>query len=176
MGLLREQLTTPKEVAFLRKAVAELLIGMKGVLDSHGSLNACFTSHRADAAAEQPHLDAISGFVEALCAASGGRLYHLIPHPARGSACKRLMLYFRWMVRRDSVDPGGWTGLNTADLIVPLDTHVHRMSLRLNLTRRRQPNLATAMEITRGLRAICPADPLRYDFALTRPGIMRVNL
>jgi uncharacterized protein (TIGR02757 family) len=167
----RYRVTSPTDMT-------NLLLGVKNILESRGSLNACFIAGNTGRArslnGDDPHLDAIAAFVDALADASGGPLRHLVPHPSRGSACKRLMLYFRWMVRRDSIDPGGWIGLDPASLIIPLDTHVHRMSLRLNLTRRKQPNLATALEITRRLRAICPADPLRYDFSLTRPGIMRV--
>jgi len=82
-------------------------------------------------------------------------------------------LYLRWMARRDSVDPGPWGGVPAAKLVVPLDTHMHRVALRLGLTRRKQPNGATAVEITRAFRRVVPDDPVKYDFALTRPGIRR---
>ena len=97
----------------------------------------------------------------------------LLPSPSAGSACKRLNLFLRWMVRQDNVDPGGWDSVSPAKLIIPLDTHMHRIGRRLGLTPRRQADLRTAIEITEGFRGICPSDPVRYDFALTRLGIRR---
>jgi uncharacterized protein (TIGR02757 family) len=75
------------------------------------------------------------------------------------------------MVRRDDVDPGGWHCVVPSDLIVPLDTHMHTVGRRLGFTHRRQADLRTALEVTAGFRKICPEDPVRYDFSLTRLGI-----
>ncbi len=94
-----------------------------------------------------------------------------IADPSRGSAAKRINLFLRWMVRRDQVDPGGWEGVSPSKLVVPLDTHMHGISLTLGLTRRKQADMRTALEITEAFRTIAPEDPVRYDFALTRPGI-----
>jgi len=102
---------------------------------------------------------------------SGGIGEHLLPRPERGSACKRLNLWLRWMVRRDAVDPGGWTGVSPAQLIVPLDVHMHRICRALGLTQRNAADLRTAVEITDAFRRFAPDDPVRYDFALTRLGI-----
>jgi len=75
------------------------------------------------------------------------------------------------MVRQDDVDPGGWENLPASKLIVPLDTHMHRICLLLKFTSRKQADLRTAIEITEAFRTISPDDPVRYDFALTRLGI-----
>ena len=75
------------------------------------------------------------------------------------------------MVRCDDVDPGGWTVLGPEDLIMPVDTHVHAIAVRLGLTDRKQADLRSAIEITDAFRRICPRDPTRYDFVLTRFGI-----
>ena len=75
------------------------------------------------------------------------------------------------MVRRDSVDPGGWENIAPSKLIVPLDVHMHRISLALGLTGRKQADLRTACDITGSFRKIMPSDPVRYDFCLTRVGI-----
>jgi len=91
--------------------------------------------------------------------------------PSKGSAAKRLNLFLRWMVRRDAVDPGGWDHVPAALLIVPLDVHMHRISVRLGLTQRKQADLRTACQITAAFRKIEPQDPVRYDFCLTRLGI-----
>ncbi len=100
----------------------------------------------------------------------------LLPSPGKGSACKRLNLFLRWMVRSDDVDPGGWSGVDAGKLIVPLDTHMHRMGLEVGLTRRKQADMQAALEVTRAFRTIAPEDPVRYDFALTRLGIHDISM
>jgi uncharacterized protein (TIGR02757 family) len=80
------------------------------------------------------------------------------------------MMFFRWMVRRDALDMGLWSGIDPADLIVPLDTHTHRVGLRLGLLTRRSYDMKAALELTETLRRFDPADPVRYDFALYRLG------
>ena len=94
------------------------------------------------------------------------------PRPSAGSACKRLNLFLRWMVRKDVVDLGVWTGLSPSRLIVPLDTHVVRLGRCLRLTRYRSPGWKMAAEITAALRAVDPTDPVRYDFSLCHVGMM----
>jgi uncharacterized protein (TIGR02757 family) len=97
---------------------------------------------------------------------------HFFPDPARGSATKRLWLYLRWMVRGpDAVDLGLWGRVSPARLTMPVDTHIHRLATYLGLTTRPGADARTAAEITAALRAIAPADPLRYDFGLTHLGI-----
>jgi len=94
------------------------------------------------------------------------------PRPAAGSGCKRLNLFLRWMVRHDAVDLGVWRGVRPAQLVVPLDTHVIRLGQCLRLTRYRSPGWPMAREITASLRALDPADPVRYDFSLCHLGMM----
>ncbi len=83
---------------------------------------------------------------------------------------KRYMMYFRWMVRSDALDMGLWRGIDPADLIVPLDTHTHRVSRALGLLARKSYDMQAALELTETLRSFDPADPVRYDFALYRIG------
>ena len=97
--------------------------------------------------------------------------FSLVTAPRDGSACKRLFLFLKWMVRHDDVDPGGWTVISPRRLIMPTDTHIHAISLRLGLTKRKQADLKAAVEITGALARLCPDDPTRYDFVLTRFGI-----
>ena len=94
------------------------------------------------------------------------------PRPSSGSACKRLNLFLRWMVRHDQIDFGTWTLVSPSRLIVPLDTHVIRLGRCLGLTRYSTPNWKMAAEITASLRAINPVDPVRYDFSLCHVGMM----
>jgi len=96
------------------------------------------------------------------------------PDPASGSACKRWNLYLRWMVRRDRLDYGLWTGIPTSRLVIPTDTHIHLISRRLGLTRRRAANWRTAREITDALARLDPKDPVRFDYALCRVGIFGI--
>jgi uncharacterized protein (TIGR02757 family) len=106
-----------------------------------------------------------------LPAAAGVRFF--FPSPASGSACKRLNLYLRWMVRREGVDLGVWRGVDPAGLVIPLDAHVLAIARRVRLTRYRSPGWRMAMDITRRLRALDPADPVKYDFALHRMGLWK---
>lgn len=99
------------------------------------------------------------------------RLAHLVASPAGASACKRLNLFARWMVRGpDGVDLAQWR-VPTSVLVMPLDTHVHRISRFVGLTRRRDLSWRTAEEITARLRHLDPVDPVRFDFALSHLGI-----
>jgi uncharacterized protein (TIGR02757 family) len=97
---------------------------------------------------------------------------YFFPRPSAGSACKRLNLFLRWMVRRDAIDLGVWSGVSPARLIVPLDTHVVRLGRCLNLTRYTSPGWRMAVDITNALRRIDPQDPVRFDFALCHVGMM----
>lgn len=99
-------------------------------------------------------------------------LDHLLPDPLRGSASKRLLLYLRWMARRDAVDLGAWEDwVPRRALVVPLDTHLFRMARLLGLTRRRDASWRTAEEITASLARLDPEDPVRYDFVLCHIGM-----
>jgi uncharacterized protein (TIGR02757 family) len=97
---------------------------------------------------------------------------YFFPRPSAGSACKRLNLFLRWMVRRDALDLGVWSRVSPARLVVPLDTHVIRVGRCLRLTSRTSPGWPMAREITRTLARLDPADPVKYDFALCHLGMM----
>jgi len=148
--------------------LARLLWGVRRVIEKHGSLQKCFISRlRRD---DHTVIPALSAFVENIFPDGCD---FLIPSPGKGSACKRLNLFLRWMVRRDDVDPGGWEGVAPSKLVVPLDTHMHRIAMTLGLTTRKQADLRTAVEITEAFRKLSPSDPVRYDFVLTRFGIRK---
>ena len=151
------------------RELTALLAGIKAVMARHGSLHRCFTGLlRSD---DETFCTPLAAFVEELKGSSGSAYNSLLPSPAKGSACKRLNLFLRWMVRSDAVDPGGWSGLSAAHLVVPLDTHMHRIGRDLGFTERKQADMKTAREITDCFKRIRPEDPVRYDFALTRLGI-----
>jgi uncharacterized protein (TIGR02757 family) len=149
--------------------IVALLLGIRRVTNRFGSLHACFRCGYQDG--HDTVLPALFFFVSELSQMCKGRGNSLLPRPEKGSACKRLHLYLRWMIRRDRVDLGVWKSIPTHKLLVPLDTHMHRMGVHLNLTRRCAADLCTAVEVTKGFQTICPEDPVRYDFALTRLGM-----
>jgi uncharacterized protein (TIGR02757 family) len=161
-----------------------LLGGLSAVLREYGSLRDLFILSLVRAG--QDLLSAQAAFMdvlrtEVLKAASlrkadPGRVLHLLPDPAAGSACKRLNLFLKWMIRRDAVDPGVWfprLGHLRARLIIPLDTHIARAGRRHRMTCRKSDDVRTAVEITEFLRRLDPSDPLRYDFCLCHEGMER---
>ncbi len=118
--------------------------------------------------------EALAEFADSLRGSEPTRgLRHLVSDPRKGSACKRLLLYLRWMVRpADGVDLGLWP-VSPSLLLIPVDTHVHRISRNLGLTQRADASWKTAEEITSALRRFDPDDPVKYDFALCHLGISR---
>jgi len=97
---------------------------------------------------------------------------YLLTSPRDGSACKRMNLFLRWMVRRHPPDLGIWDFVDPAKLVVPLDTHVHRIATFLGLNDRKTPDWKAARAITDRLSKFDAADPIRYDFAICRLGIL----
>lgn len=96
----------------------------------------------------------------------------LFPSPVAGSACKRLCMFLRWLVRPDDgIDLGLWKGVRPAQLIIPVDRHIERISQLLGLTKRRIPDWRMACDITASLRKFDPDDPVKYDFSLCHLGI-----
>ncbi|RZK45780.1 MAG: TIGR02757 family protein [Pedobacter sp.] len=102
-----------------------------------------------------------------------GRTVKHISSPAQGSTCKRLNMFLRWMVRKDTkgVDLGIWSHIKPSALICPCDVHVDRVGRELGLIKRKQTDWLTAVELTINLRKFDPADPVKYDFALFGMGV-----
>ncbi|HVN72217.1 MAG TPA: TIGR02757 family protein [Desulfomonilia bacterium] len=149
--------------------LVDFLIAIKSVIEVHGSLRQCFLMHYS---LDDPDITGpLELFVYEIKSYLHIKENSLLPCPEKGSACKRLHLFLRWMVRSDEVDPGGWDEISPSKLIVPLDVHMHRICLAIGMTSRKQADLKTAIEITQRFRSYMPEDPVRYDFALTRTGI-----
>lgn len=93
--------------------------------------------------------------------------------PAGKSACKRINMYLRWMVRDDKkgVDFGIWKKIRPSQLVCPCDVHVDRVARKLKLIKRKQVDWQTALELTANLRKLDPEDPVKYDFALFGLGV-----
>jgi len=160
--------------------LAALVWLLRQMIDAHGSIEGFFAAG-ADPGAETVE-GALDSFSQRACALNLKAVYgrsrprpgvnYFFARPSSGGACKRLNLFLRWMVRRDQVDLGIWTRVRPAQLIVPLDTHVIRVGRCLRLTRYSSPGWRMAADITRALRELDPADPVRFDFSLCHIGMM----
>lgn len=141
---------------------------------SHESLEQAFTKH-IDKGSE--HIgDAISGFHDDFFDINYApqRTRKHVATPVRGSTCKRINMFLRWMVRENStgVDFGIWNTIKPSQLLMPLDVHVDRVGRKLNLIKRKQRDFKTVLELTASLKNFDPIDPVKYDFALFGIGVM----
>ena len=160
--------------------IVAMLWLLRQMIDRAGSVEGFFLEgHDAGADDIADALDSFSTRAMALdLEAAYGRMpkrpgvCYFFPRPSAGSACKRLNLFLRWMVRRDALDLGVWTRVSPAKLIVPLDTHVIRVGRCLRLTSYTSPGWRMARDITASLRRIDPIDPVRYDFSICHLGMM----
>jgi uncharacterized protein (TIGR02757 family) len=153
---------------------------LRRLIDEHGSLERSFAAGLNPASPDvSDAIEAWSNRARAIdLRPAYGRVpkapgvYYFFSRPSTGSACKRINLFLRWMVRQDSVDPGGWTSVPARQLVVPLDTHTIRIGGCLRLTKRASPGWKMAADITAALRNLDPEDPVRYDFSLCHLSMM----
>ncbi len=99
----------------------------------------------------------------------------MFPLPEVGSACKRMNLFLRWMVRHDELDFGLWKEVETSKLIIPVDTHIARICKLLKLTDLKNVNWKMAEQITANLKKFDPNDPVKYDFAICHIGMRKLD-
>jgi len=158
--------------------ISDLLVLLKQVLSRDGSIEKFFI--RGYNPSDKNIIGTLSQFCDSLLDiyAQGHNgvvprgLSYLLSSPARGSACKRLNLFLRWMVRDDDVDTGLWKSVDKAKLIVPVDVHMGRLCKILGFYNRKTVSLSTAVKITESFAEIEPSDPVKFDFALSRIGIV----
>ena len=158
--------------------ISDLLELLKEVLSRYGSIQKFFV--QGYNSSDKSVMPALSKFCNSLLHLHAERnnghitkgLGYLLPRPEAGSACKRLNLFLRWMIRNDDVDVGLWNSIDKAKLIVPVDVHMGRLCGILGFHDRKAICLSTAVDITEGFAEITPADPVKYDFALSRLGIL----
>lgn len=138
----------------------------------HSTLETAFTGEQNKYTTQKERLENFHNLVFSLEDAPQRTRKH-IATPARKSACKRLNMYLRWMVRRDNggVDFGLWNTMQMSDLVCPCDVHVERVARRLGLITRKGMDWETAAELTAHLKAFDPNDPVKYDYALFGLGI-----
>ena len=123
-----------------------------------------FSNHFINTAMELTNQDKVSRGVK-----------FMFPNPEKGSACKRMNLFLRWMVRKDELDFGLWSEIPTSKLIIPVDTHIAEICKSLKLTKRKNVNWKMAEEITENLKKFDPDDPVKYDFALCHIGMRKMK-
>ncbi|NLI10723.1 MAG: TIGR02757 family protein [Elusimicrobia bacterium] len=145
------------------------LINIKKVLIKYGTLENLFVKNIREE--EKNYIGCLYRFVNELnysaCAPT------LTPCPEKKSSFKRFNLYLRWMIRKDKIDLGVWKNISPKGLIIPLDTHMLSISQKLGITKRKDGSMKTAEEITSFFRKINPQDPVKYDFSITRTGILK---
>lgn len=152
--------------------LSTLLLNIKRVLNAKGSLKNAFLNSYNEA--DENILPALINFTHILNEKVDQNSYYgyLIPSPLKNSTCKRLNLYLRWMVRKDDIDPGIWNNkINKSKLIIPVDTHIYRISQKLKLVKRKSCDMKFAIELTNELKKFDEKDPVKYDFALCHLGI-----
>lgn len=151
------------------REMAMFLWGIKNIIKEYDSIENCFkTGHNNK---NQNILPALKFFSNEIRKYIGDKKNSLLPDANKNSACKRINLYLKWMIRKDDVDPGCWSNLDPSLLIIPLDTHMYRFGTCAGWTKRKNADMQTAIEITNGFKKISPQDPAKYDFAITRFGI-----
>jgi uncharacterized protein (TIGR02757 family) len=149
----------------------DLLARIAAAIRKHGTLGQLFRICYDDD--DRDIGPSLTRFVEALIGSRKTKaLDYLLTSPANGSACKRMNLFLRWMVRRTSPDLGIWDFVDPAKLVMPVDTHVHRIATFLGLNDRKTPDWKAARALTDRLAKFDRADPVRYDFAICRLGIL----
>ncbi len=144
------------------------ILGIKDVLNNYGSIHNLFAlNYRQE---DKNYLYSQIKTIKIVNRFFSGN-NSLLPNPEKGSACKRINMFLRWMIRHDEIDLGIWNDLPSSKLIVPLDIHMYNICKSLKITTNKSANLKTAIEITDYFAKISPEDPVKYDFSLTRIGI-----
>ncbi len=158
--------------------IADLFVLFRKVLNDNSSIEKYFLRFFRDD--DKNIIPVLTRFCDSLLdahrAAHRGRiskgLAFLLAGPGRGGAAKRLNLFLRWMVRSDDVDAGLWHSIDKSKLIIPVDVHMARLCKILGFHNHKNVTLKTAVEITDHFAGIEPADPVKYDFSLSRIGIV----
>jgi uncharacterized protein (TIGR02757 family) len=147
----------------------------------HGSLENHFLKHHReqDETIEAGLCGLISDYrkwVEEIRFKPGPHFHHMLNSPEQKSACKRWVMFLKWVVRKDDgMDLGIWKNsvIRTDQLVIPMDTHLWKISRNLKLTNRKSVNWLTALDVTRSLKKIDAQDPTRFDFSLCRYGMLK---
>lgn len=165
---------------YSQEDIITLFLTLKTIYEENGMIKNLFG--RIYIGEERNLKRAISGFSKVFLSTaernkrelSRGVIF-MVPDPEKGSACKRMNLFLRWMVRKDELDFGLWSEIPPAELIIPVDTHIARICKNLGLTNRKNADWKMAEEITTNLRKFDPLDPVKYDFAICHIGMRKLD-
>ena len=153
---------------------------LRQAMREHGGLEPLFAAGmRAESIDVRDGAEAlVQGLGEYLPLEERGRrgTRYMLPQTRGPGAAKRMHMFLRWMIRQDNVDLGIWGSARPSQLLMPLDTHVARISRDLGMTTRKTAGLAMVLDITERLREVDADDPIRFDFALSRLGILRDDI
>jgi uncharacterized protein (TIGR02757 family) len=168
------------------KDISCLIFMIRQMIEAEGSIEGFFLKGYDEA--DKNIKNALTSFTERTLKLDSANIYgtkelplpkdagvrYFFPSPAKGSGCKRLNLFLRWMIRSsdDGLDLGVWKKIPPNKLIIPLDTHIGRIAKLIGLTEINTPSWRMAEEITESLARLDPEDPVKYDFALSRLGIL----
>jgi len=151
----------------------DMFSALNDALTKYGSLKNLFLRHYETS--DSSIIPALTGFTNELnknFPKTTDRYYHyLFSNPVNNSTCKRMNLFLRWMIRNDEIDTGLWSSIPPSKLVMPVDTHIARISKKLKLVNRKSIDLKFALELTERLKTFDPTDPVKYDFALCHIGI-----
>jgi len=180
---LKEKLGGLKHRFYNENDIETFFLSLKKVYDRHGSLKKLFLKNYRE---KEPNLKSgISAFSKEMLSASHSvnslkelsyGLKFMFPLPEKGSACKRMNLFLRWMVRKDELDFGLWNDIPAGKLIIPVDTHIAKIARRLKLSSRKVVSWKMAEDITEELKKYDSSDPVKYDFALCHIGMRKLIL
>ncbi|NWG28405.1 MAG: TIGR02757 family protein [Ignavibacteriaceae bacterium] len=162
------------------KDILQLYHLLNGAYDEFGSLKSLFQSgyNETDNNTKNAITNFSTFFLEKTKIEFGkvsAGIKFMFPLPEKGSACKRMNLFLRWMVRKDELDFGLWREIPTSKLIIPVDTHIARICKQLKLTKRKNVSWKMAEEITENLKKFDPDDPVKYDFTICHIGMRKLN-
>lgn len=157
--------------------IADLLMVLKTIYKQNESLEDFFTANYNPADSNIiPALTTFTQNIHKIYTAKFRKslprsFQYLLPSPANGSPCKRINMFLRWMARKDNIDTGLWKSIKASQLIIPMDTHITRISKILKFHNKKNISLKTAVKVTAAFAEINPEDPVKYDFALCRLGM-----
>lgn len=157
--------------------ISDLLTLLKTIYHQNSTLENFFSANYNPS--DLNIIPALTTFTQQLLKMYAGKFHkipprsfqYLLPNPAAKSPCKRLNMFLRWMVRADNIDTGLWKSIKTSHLIIPMDTHITRITKLLKFHNKKNISLKTAVKVTADFAELNPEDPVKYDFALCRLGM-----
>jgi uncharacterized protein (TIGR02757 family) len=172
---IKKKLKGIKHRFYSEQDVQEFFLTLSRLYKKEGSLENIFMKYYnpADDNLKFPIQKFSGHFISAGYNSPGFRF--MFPLPEKGSACKRMNLFLRWMVRKDELDFGVWKNIPPSKLVIPVDTHIARICTRLKLTSRKNVSWKMAEEITENLKKFDPEDPVKYDFAICHIGMRKLE-